>query len=65
MSKYLDPARKDADLIHKKTITYTYLSLTDGPEPDTYYLEAYGADTILLTKVGSDYVTDDGQTLNH
>ena len=63
MSKYLDPARKDADLIHKKTITYTYLSLTDGPEPDTYYLEAYGADTILLTKVGSDYVTDDGRHL--
>ena len=63
MSKYLDTSRKDTLLIHKKTVTYTYTSLTPGPDADTWYLEAPGTDTILLTKEGSDYVTGDGRHL--
>lgn len=63
MSKYLDADRKDDLLIHKKTVTYTYTSLTEGPDAGTYYLEVPGCDTVLLTKDDSGYVTGDGRHL--
>lgn len=63
MSKYLDADRKDGQLIHKKTISYAYKSFVEGPEENTYYLEADGCDTILLKKEGEYFVTGDGRRL--
>ena len=63
MSKYLDPAAKDSDLIYQKTVSYEYDSLTAGPKEGTFWLAAPSCDTILVTKDGDAYKTADGRTL--
>ena len=60
MSKYLDPDASDKDLIYEQTVSYPYESLEAGPEEGTYWLHAEACDTILLTKEGDVYKTEDG-----
>lgn len=63
MSRYIDKDRNDPDLIYDKLVSYTYDSLTKGPDADTYWLSAAACDTILLTKRGDFYYTTDGREL--